>query len=130
MDEACQLILAWMDKEFPGTDYPSEHWSKEDASEYLPADSSRSAAPTNEPIEVFAKRTAPPPAPCKELAVARRALREYGANLILAALRSQGVARRLRKAPAERLLLDQYLVVRPWGHSSTGDEEGMMDPRD
>lgn len=130
VDEDCRLILAWMDKEFPATAYPSEHWSKGDAAEYLPPDSGISAASAHDPIEMFVKRTAPPPAPCKELAVVRQALVAYGARMILAALRSQGVARRLRKVPAERLLLDRYLIVRPWGRSSTGEEEALMDPRD
>jgi len=40
MDEAYQAILAWLDREFPSADYPAEHWSKDDASAYLPAGSS------------------------------------------------------------------------------------------
>jgi hypothetical protein len=130
MNEACQRILAWLDKEFPGTTYPPEHWSRDDASEYLPVSAGVPPELGHEPIEMFIKRTAPPPAPCKELAVARYALEKYGAGLVLAALRSQGVAGRLRKVPARRLLLDRDLVVHPWGHSSRGDEESVMDPRD
>lgn len=125
MDEAYQAILAWLDKEFPSTAYPSEHWSKDDASAYLPAGSSVPPELAHEPVEVFAKRNAPPPAPRKELAVARRALEECGENVVLASLRSQGVVRRLRKAPAERLLLDRALMVRRWGRSSTGGVAGV-----
>ena len=127
MDEAYQLIMAWLDKEFPSTAYPSEHWSKDDASNYLPRGSSAPPALAHQPVEVFAKRNVPPPAPRKELAVVRHALEEHGVNLILESLRSQGVAKRLRKAPAERLLLDRDLIVRPWGRSSTGE---IMDARD
>ncbi len=119
MDEAYQVILAWLDKEFPSGAYLSEHWSKDDASAYLPG----SLVPpelAHEPVEVFAKRNAPPPAPRKELVVVRRALEENGGNVVVASLRSQGVARRLRRAPAERLLLDRALMVRPWGRSSSG----------
>lgn len=130
MDQACQLILAWLDTEFPSTAYAAKHWSKRDAVDCLPPDANVPPALAHEPLEMFVKRTAPPPAPSKELAVVRHALEQYGASLVLAALRSQGVARRLRKAPAERLLLDGDLIVRPWGRSSTGDEEGIMDPRD
>jgi hypothetical protein len=124
MDEAYQAILAWLDREFPSADYPSEHWSKDDASAYLPAGSSVPPELAHEPVEVFAKRNTPSPAPRKELAVVRRALEEHGANLIVASLRAQGVAKRLRKAPAVRLLLDRALVVRPWGRSSTGGAAG------
>ena len=120
MYEACRVILVWLDKEFPGAPYPSEHWSKDDASEYLPVGWSVPTELAHEPVEVFAKRTAPPPAPRQELVVARRAIQECGGNLIVASLRSQGVAKRLRKAPAVRLLLDRALIVRPWGRSSTG----------
>lgn len=120
MDEAYQVILAWLDKEFPSGAYLSEHWSKDDASAYLPAGSSVPSELAHEPVEVFAKRNAPPPAPRKELVVVRRALEECGASVVLTSLRSQGVARRLRRAPAERLLLDRALMVRPWGRSSTG----------
>jgi hypothetical protein len=52
--------------------------------------------------------------------VVRRALEENAASVVVASLRSQGVAKRLRKAPAVRLLLDRALMVRPWGRSSTG----------
>jgi len=124
MDDAYHAILAWLEKEFPSAAYPSEHWSKDDASAYLPTGSSIPPELAHEPVEVFAKRNAPAPAPRKELAVARRALEECGANMVLTALRSQGVARRLRKAPAERLLLDRALMVRPWGRSSTGTAPG------
>ena len=124
VDEAYQLILAWLEKEFPGAAYPSEHESKDDASEYLPAGWSVPPDLAHEPVEVFAKRNAPAPAPRKELVVVRRTLEEYGKNLIIAALRSQGVAKRLRKAPAVRLLLDRALMVRPWGRSSTGGATG------
>jgi hypothetical protein len=124
MDEVYQLILAWLEKEFPSAAYPSEHWSRDDASAYLPAGSSVPPELAHEPVEVFAKRNAPAPAPRKELAVVRRALEECGANAVLASLRSQGVARRLRKAPAERLLLDRALMVRPWGRSSTEGAAG------
>lgn len=120
MDQAYQAILAWLDKEFPSSAYPSEHWSKDDASECLPSGASVPPELAHEPVEVFAKRNAPPPAPRKELAVVRRALEEYGANLVVASLRSQGVAKRLRRAPVERLLLDRALMIRPWGRSSTG----------
>jgi hypothetical protein len=124
MDQAYQAILAWLDKEFPSGAYLSEHWSKDDASAYLPADWSVPPELAHEPVEVFAKRNAPPPAPRKELVVVRRAFEESGANVVLASLRSQGVARRLRKAPAVRLLLDRALMVRPWGRSSTGSAAG------
>ena len=124
MDEAYQVILAWLDKEFPGGAYLSEHWSKDDASAYLPMDWSVSPELAHEPVEVFAKRNAPPPAPRRELVVVRRALEENGASVVVASLRSQGVARRLRKAPAVRLLLDRALMVRPWGRSSTGGATG------
>lgn len=120
MDEAYQVILAWLDKEFPSGAYLSEHWSKDDASAYLPAGSPVPLELAHEPVEVFAKRNAPPPAPRRELVVVRRALEENGASVVLASLRTQGVARRLRRAPAERLLLDRALMVRPWGRSSTG----------
>ena len=119
MDEAHRAILEWLDREFPSSAYPSEHWSKDDASGYLPISWSVPPELANEPIEVFAKRNVPTPAPRKELVVVRRAL-GCGANVVLASLRSQGVARRLRKAPAVRLLLDGTLMVRPWGRSSTG----------
>ena len=124
MDQAYQAILAWLDKEFPSGAYLSEHWSKDDASAYLPTGSSIPPELAHEPVEVFAKRNAPPPAPRKELVVVRRALEEGGAGVVLASLRSQGVARRLRKAPAVRLLLDRALMVRPWGRSSTGNAPG------
>jgi len=124
MDAGYQFILAWLDKEFPGAAYPSEHWPKDDASEYLPAGWSVPPELAHEPIEVFVKRNAPPPAPRKELVVVRRALDECGASVVLASLRSQGVARRLRKVPAVRLLLDRALLVRPWGRSSTGGAAG------
>ena len=124
MDAGYQLILGWLDKEFPGAAYPSERWSKDDASEYLPAGWSIPPELAHEPVEVFAKRNAPPPAPRKELVVVRRALEENGASAVVASLRSQGVARRLRKAPAVRLLLDRALVVRAWGRSSTGGAMG------
>jgi hypothetical protein len=124
MDEAYQAILAWLDREFPSSAYLSEHWSKDDASGYLPIGWSVPPELAHEPIEVFAKRNAPTPAPRKELVVIRRALEECGANVVLASLRSQGVARRLRKAPAVRLLLDRALMVRPWGRSSTGGATG------
>ena len=120
MDEAYQPILAWLDKEFPGAAYPSEHWSKDDASEYLPA-GFRVPELEHEPVDVFAKRDAPSPASRKELVVVHGALQEFGADLVVAALRSQGIAKRLRKAPAVRLLLDRTLMVRAWGQSSTGD---------
>jgi hypothetical protein len=120
MDEAYHTILAWLDKEFPGAAYPSEHWSKDDASEYLPTGFSVPEL-EHEPVEVFAKRDAPPPASRKELVVVHRAVEEYGAALVVAALRSQGIAKRLRKAPAVRLLLDRALIVRAWGQSSKGD---------
>jgi len=124
MDAACQLILAWMDKEFPSATYASQHWPKGDVSEYLPTGWSVPPELAHEPVEVFAKRNAPPPAPRKELVVVRRAFEECGATVVLASLRSQGVARRLRKAPAVRLLLDRTLMVRPWGRSSTGGASG------
>jgi len=124
MDEAHRVILAWLAQEFPSAAYPAEHWSKDDASAYLPAGSSVPPELAHEPVEVFVKRNAPSPAPRKELVVVRRALEEFGADLVVAALRSQGVAKRLRKAPAVRLLLDRALVVRPWGRSSTGDAIG------
>jgi len=57
MDEAYQPILAWLDKEFPGAAYPSEHWPKDDASEYLPA-GFRVPELEHEPVEMFAKRDA------------------------------------------------------------------------
>jgi hypothetical protein len=129
MDEAYQAILAWLAQEFPSADYPAEHWSKDDASAYLPAGSSVPPELAHEPVEVFAKRNAPPPAPRKELVVVHRALKEFGANLVVAALRSQGVGKRLRKAPAVRLLLDRALVVRPWGRSSTGNATGASGAR-
>ena len=125
MGQAYQAILAWLDKEFPGATYPSEHWSKDDASAYLPAGWSVSPELADEPVEVFAKRNAPPPAPRKELVVVRRALDECGAGVVLASLRSQGVGRRLRKAPAVRLLIDRALMVRSWGRSSTGGATGV-----
>jgi hypothetical protein len=78
----------------------------------------------HEPVEAFAKRNAPPRAPRRELVVVRRALEENGASVVVASLRSQGVARRLRKAPAVRLLIDRTLMVRPWGQSSTGGAAG------
>lgn len=121
MRQACQSILAWLEREFPSAAYPSEHWSKDDPAEYLPAGAIIPAELQHEPVEVFAKRTTPPPAPRKELVVVRRALAECGASVVIASLRSQGVAQRLRKAPAERLLLDRALMVRRWGRSSTGD---------
>lgn len=129
MDEAYRLILAWLEKEFPNAAYPSEHWSKDDASAYLSTGSSVPPELAHEPVEVFAKRNAPAPAPRKELAVVSRTLEERGAHVVLAALRSQGVARRLRKAPAERLLLDRALMVRPWGRSSTGGATAGGDAR-
>ena len=124
MDEAFRLILAWLEKEFPSAAYPSEHWSKDDASAYLPPGWNVPPELAHEPVEVFAKRNAPAPAPRKELVVVRRALEECGASVVLASLRSQGVARRLRKAPAVRLLLDRTLMVRPWGRPSTGGVPG------
>jgi hypothetical protein len=124
MDQACQAILAWLDREFPSSAYPTEHWSKDDASEYLPDGARVPLELAHEPVEVFAKRNAPPPAPRKELAVVRRAIEENGATVVVASLRSQGVAKRLRKAPAVRLLLDGALMVRPWGRSSTGGAMG------
>jgi hypothetical protein len=124
MNEAYRVILAWLDKEFPSGAYLSEHWSKDDASEYLPAGSPVPPELADEPVEVFAKRNAPPPAPRKELVVVRRALEDNGANVVLASLRSHGVARRLRRAPAERLLLDRALMVCPCGRSSTGGATG------
>ena len=120
MDATCQLSLAWMDKEFPSATYASEHWPKDDASEYLPA-GFRVPELEHEPVEVFAKRDAPSPASRKELVVVHGALQEFGADLVVAALRSQGIAKRLRKAPAVRLLLDRALMVRAWGQSSKGD---------
>jgi hypothetical protein len=125
MDQAYQAILAWLDKEFPSGAYPSEHWPKDDASSYMPAGWSVPPELAHEPVEVFAKRNAPPPAPRKELVVVRRAFEECGSGVVLASLRSQGVARRLRKAPAVRLLLDRALMVRPWGRSSTGGATGV-----
>jgi hypothetical protein len=119
MDEAYQRILAWLEQEFPSPTHPSEHWSEGDVAEYLPPGSRVPPELEHEAVEVFAKRNVPTPAPRKELAVVRRAVDDHGANAILAALRSQGVARRLRKAPAIRLLLDRRLMVRPWGRSST-----------
>jgi hypothetical protein len=113
-------VFCLIDKEFPSGAYLSEHWSKDDASAYAPAGSPVPSDLAHEPVEVFAKRNAPPPAPRKELVVVRRALEENGANVVLASLRSQGVARRLRRAPAEQLLLDRALMVRPWGRASTG----------
>lgn len=121
MRQACQAILAWLEREFPSAPYPSEHWSKDDVAECLPAGASVPDDLVHEPVEVFAKRTTPPPAPRKELVVVRRAIAECGASVVITALRSQGVARRLRKAPAQRLLLDRALMVRPWGRSSTDD---------
>jgi len=120
VDKAYQPILAWLDKEFPSAVYPSEHWPKDDASEYLPA-GFRVPELEHEPIDVFAKRDAPSPASRKELVVVHGALQEFGADLVVAALRSQGIAKRLRKAPAVRLLLDRALMVRAWGQSSKGD---------
>jgi|SRR5712692_6222289 len=108
MDEAYQPILAWLDKEFPGAAYPSEHWPKDDASEYLPA-GFRVPELEHEPVEMFAKRDAPSPASRKELVVVHRALEEFGVALVVAALRSQGIATRLRKTPAVRLLLEPGL---------------------
>ena len=121
MRQACQAILAWLEREFPSAAYPSEHWSKDDPAEYLPTGVSIPPELAHEPVEVFTKRNTPPPAPRKELVVVRRAIAECGAGVVIASLRSQGVAKRLRKAPAERLLLDRALMVRPWGRSSTGD---------
>lgn len=118
--EACRLILAWLENEFPSADYPSEHLSKDQASEYLPPGSQAPPELAHEAVELFAKRNIRTPAPRKEVAVVRRAVQEHGAHVILAALRSQGVAQRLRKAPAVRLLLDCNLIVRPWGRSSRG----------
>src|SRR5713226_10669066 len=106
MDEAYQPILAWLDKEFPGAAYPSE--PKDDASSYLPA-GFRAPELEYEPIEVFAKRDAPSPASRKELVVVHRALEEFGVALVVAALWSQGIATRLRKTPAVRLLLEPGL---------------------
>jgi hypothetical protein len=125
MDQAYLAILAWLDKEFPGATYPSEHWPKGDASKYLPAGWSVPSELAHEPIEVFVKRNARPPAPRKELVVVRRALVECGASVVVASLRSQAVAGRLRKAPAVRLLLDRDLMVRPWGRFSTGGATGV-----
>jgi hypothetical protein len=125
MDQAYQAILAWLDKEFPSGAYLSEHWSKDDAAAYLPMDWSVPPELAHEPVEVFAKRNAPPPAPRRELVVLRRAFEENGENVVVASLLSQGVARRLRKAPAVRLLLDRALLVRPWGWSSTGGATGV-----
>ena len=124
MDEAYKVILAWLDKEFPSGAYLSEHWSKDDASAYLPAGSPVPPELAHEPVEVFTKRNAPHPAPRKELVVVRRAFEENGASVIVASLRSQGVAKRLRKAPAVRLLLDRALMIRPWGRSSTEGATG------
>ena len=67
MDQAYQPILAWLDREFPSSAYPSEHSSKDDASAYLPVGWTIPAEVVHEPVEVFAKRNAPPPAPRKEL---------------------------------------------------------------
>lgn len=120
MNEAYRLILAWLEKEFPSTAYPSEHWSGDKASAYLPPGSRVPPELEHEAVEVFAKRNVRTPAPRKELAIVRRAVAEHSPALILTALRSQGVARRLRSAPAVRLLLDCRLLVRPWGRSSTG----------
>ena len=121
MHEAYRLILAWLESEFPSAAYPSEHWSGDDASVFLPPGSRIPPELEHEAVEVFAKRNVRTPAPRKEVAVVRRAVDEYGAKPILTALRSQGVARRLRKAPAVRLLLDRHLMVRPWGRSSVGN---------
>jgi hypothetical protein len=120
MDEAYRLILAWLEREFPNAAYPPEHWSGAKASAYLPPGSRVPPELEHEAVEVFAKRNVRMPAPRKELAIVRRAVVEHGAAPILIALRSQGVARRLRSAPAVRLLLDGHLMVRPWGRSSTG----------
>jgi hypothetical protein len=87
---------------------------------YMPACSPVPPEIAYEPVEVFSKRAAPPPAPRKELVVVRRALEENAASVVVASLRSQGVAKRLRKAPAVRLLLDRASMVRPWGRASTG----------
>jgi hypothetical protein len=113
-----------VNREFPSGAYLSEHWSKDDASAYLPAGSPVPPELAHEPVEVFAKRNAPPPAPRRELLVVRRVFEENGASVVVASLRSQGVARRLRRAPAVRLLLDRALMVRPWGRSSTGGAAG------
>jgi hypothetical protein len=119
MDEACRLILAWLEKEFPNAANPSQHWAGGQAEAYLSPGSRVPPDLEHEPVEMFAKRNVRTPAPRKELAIVRRAVAEHGAAHILTALRSQGVARRLRRAPAVRLLLDRRLMVRPWGRSST-----------
>ena len=69
MDEAYRVLLAWLDKEFPSGAYLSEHWSKDGASQYLPADSHVPPELAHEPVEVFGKRNAPPAAPRRELVV-------------------------------------------------------------
>ena len=117
MDEAYQPILAWLDKGIPRRRL--SHRAPEGRRLSVPACRlSRSARTRARACRGTRQAQRAATRARKELVVVRRALEENGANVVVASLRSQGIAKRLRKAPAVRLLLDRALMVRPWGQSS------------